>query len=120
MAFGSELSHAAFSFSAGSFSLAGIHLEEIFGVRLQVLQVDAMILRLCLVVVRIRGFRGLAQTAGAGSIMDDAATAGVRGPGDDRPCRSGTLNPWAISNFDRLRLGRVLWRGRGGSSQGRC
>ena len=120
MAFGSELSRAAFSFSAGSFSLAGIHLEEIFGVRLQVLQMDAMILRLGLVIVRVRGFRGLAQTAGARSIMDDAATTSVRSPSDDRPGRAGTLDSWAVSDFDCLRLGRVFWRRRGGSSQGRC
>jgi len=120
VAFGSELSHTAFSFGAGSFSLAGIHLEEILGVRLQVLQMDAMILCLCLIVVRIRRFRGLAKIAGASAIMDDAAAASVRGPGDDRPGRSGAFDPWAVSNLDRLRLGRVLWRRRGGSSQGRC
>jgi hypothetical protein len=34
MALGSELSHAAFGFSAGSFSLPGIHLKKIFGIRL--------------------------------------------------------------------------------------
>ena len=54
VAFGSELSHAALSFGASSFSLTGIHLEEVFGVRLQVLQMDAVILCLALIVVRVR------------------------------------------------------------------
>ena len=79
-----------------------------------------MILCLGLIIVRVRRFRGLAKIAGAGSVMDDAAAAGVRGPGDDCPGRSGAFDPWAVSNFDRLRLGRVLWRRSGGSSQGRC
>jgi len=120
MAPGSELSHAAFGFGASAFSLAGIHLEEIFGVRLKVLQVDPMVLRFCLIVVGISGFRGLAKTIGARSVTDNAATAGICRPGDDRPCRSGTLDPRAISNLNRLRLWRVFWRRRGGSSQSRC
>jgi hypothetical protein len=56
VAFGSELSHAAFGFAACTFPLAGIHLKEILGVRLQVLKVDAMILRFGLIIVRIRDF----------------------------------------------------------------
>src|SRR6476469_5473666 len=73
VAFGGELSHAASSISAGSLPLAGIHLEEIFGVGLQVLQMDAVILRFCLLIVRVSGFGGLAQLIGVRSIMDDAA-----------------------------------------------
>jgi hypothetical protein len=60
VALGSELSHAALGIGAGSFTLAGIHLEEIFGVGLQILQVYTVILRFCLLIVRIRGFCGLA------------------------------------------------------------
>jgi hypothetical protein len=43
VAFGGELSDAAFRFGTGSYTLAGIHLEEILGVGLQVLQMDAVI-----------------------------------------------------------------------------
>jgi hypothetical protein len=42
LAFGGELSDAAFRFGTGSFTLAGIHLEEILGWA-QVLQMDAVI-----------------------------------------------------------------------------
>ena len=102
MAFGSELSHAAFSFGAGSFALAGIYQEEILGVRLQVLQMDAVILGFCLLIVRIGRFRRLAKIIGVSSIADNAAAAGVRGPGNDRPSRSGALNARAVSDFNRL------------------
>jgi len=80
VAFGSELSHAAFSFSAGSFSLAGIHLEEILGVGLQVLQMDAVILGFCLLIVRVARLRGLIQIVGVGSVAYNAAASGVGGP----------------------------------------
>jgi hypothetical protein len=63
-----------------------------------------MVLRFCLIVVSINGFRGLAKTIGARSVTDNAATAGICRPGDDRPCRSGTLDPRAISRFRFSRL----------------
>jgi hypothetical protein len=120
VAFGGELTHAAFRVRAGSFSLAGIHLEEILGVGLQVLQMDAVILRFCLLIVRVSGFGGLAQLIGAGSIMDDAAASGISRPGDDRPGWSSALDARPVSDFYRLRFRCVLGRRRGGSSQSRC
>ena len=113
MAFGGELSHTAFGVSTGSFTLAGIHLEEILGVGFQALEMDAVILRFGLFVVRVCGFRGLVQIIGVRSIMDDAAATGVGGPGDDRPRRSGALDARPVSDLFCLRLRRPLWRRRG-------
>jgi hypothetical protein len=116
---GCELSHAAFRVGAGTFSLAGIHLEEILGVGFQVLQVDAVILRFCLLIVRISGFRRLAQIVRVCSIVDNAAASGVSGPGNDSPGRSSAFNARTVSDFNCLRFGRLFWR-RGRSSQSRC
>ena len=117
MALGGELRHAAFRFSSGPFTLSGIRLEEILRIGFQVLQMDAVILRLCLLVVSIGRFRSLAEIIRICSIADDAAAAGVCGPGDDCPCRSGPLNTRTISNLYRLRLWWVLRRRSGGSRQ---
>jgi hypothetical protein len=57
---GGELSYAALGFSTGSFTLTRIHLKEVFGVGLQVLQMYAVILGFCLLIVRIAGVCGLA------------------------------------------------------------
>ena len=120
MAFGSELSHTAFSFGAGSFSLAGIHLEEILGVRLQVFQMDTVILGFRLVIIGISRFRGLGEIIGVRSISNNAAAARVGGPGDDRPGWSSTLDTRAVSNLNCLRFWSILWRSRGGNGQSRC
>lgn len=113
MAFGGELAYAALCLRAGSFSLAGIRLEEILGVGLQALEMDAVILRFCLLIIRVSGFRRLAQVVRVCSIVDNAAAPGVSGPGDDRPGRSRTLHTWAISDLNGLRFRLMLWRGRG-------
>jgi hypothetical protein len=117
---GSELGHAAFGFSPGSFALTGIYLEEVLGVGLQVLQMDAVVLRFCLLIVRIGRLRGLAEIVCVRSIVDDAATPRVGGPGNDRPGWSSAFDAWTVSDFNCLRFGRLFWRCRGRSSQSRC
>lgn len=113
MAFGGELTHAAFGVRAGSFSLAGIHLEEILGVGLQALQMDAMVLRFGLLIVRVSRFCPLAQVVRVSSIVDNAAAPSVCGPGNHRPGRSGALHARPISDFYCLRFRCLLWRGHG-------
>jgi hypothetical protein len=54
---GGELRDAAFRL-AGSFTLAGIDHKEILGVRLQVFQVDPVILGFGLLVIRFSSFHG--------------------------------------------------------------
>jgi len=120
VAFGSELSHAAFGFRTGSFALTGIYLEEVLGAGLQVLQMDAVILGFCLLIVRVARLRGLIQIVGVASVAYNAAASGVGGPGNDRPSRSGTLNTRAVSDLNRLCFWSLLWRRRGGNSQSCC
>src|SRR5690349_22176085 len=100
---GSELRNVALCFCAGTLTLAGVDHEEIFGVRLQVFQVDTMILRLGFFVVGIGGFRGLAEFVRVSAITDNGAAAGVCGPGDHGPGRSGALHARAVSDFQGLR-----------------
>ena len=120
MAFGGELAYAAFGFGAGSFSLAGIRLEEILGVWFQALEMDAVILRFCLLIVGISRFRCLAQVFRVCSIVDNAAAPGIRSPGDDRPSRSGAFDAWPVSDLYCLCFRLMLWCRRCKSGQSRC
>ena len=120
MAFGSELSYAALGLSSGSFSLAGIHLEEVLGAGLQVFQMDTVILGFRLVIIGISRFRGLGEIIGVRSISNNAAAPGVGGPGDDRPSRAGTLDARTISDLNCLRFWSMLWCRCGVNGQSRC
>lgn len=70
MALGGELSHPALGLSPGSFSLAGVHLEEVFRAGLEIFQMVAVILGFRLVIVRIGRLCGLAQIIGVSSISN--------------------------------------------------
>src|SRR6266853_1045630 len=116
---GGELCDVAFCLCPGPFTLAGVDHEEILGVRLQVFQVDTMVLRLGLFVVGVGCLCGLVEFIRVSPITDNGATAGVRGPGNHGPGRSSTLHARTVSDFYCLRLW-ALGCCDGGSGQSRC
>jgi len=117
---GGELRDAAFRLSTGPFALAGIDHKEILGVRLQVFQVDSVILGFGLLIISIGRLRRLAKIIGVSAIAHNGAAAGVRGPGDDRPGWAYALDARTVNDFHRRIFGRMLGCSRGGRGQGRC
>ena len=106
---GGEIRDAAFRLGAGPFTLAGIDHEEILGVRLQVFQVDPVVLGFGLLVISIGRLRRLAEIVGVSAIADNGAAAGVCGPGYHRPCGAYALDAWTVDDFHCRSLWPDAW-----------